>query len=413
MPLLSFFASNPQEVAQLTIEQVVASAGDGFLKDQSVCSYELRSYLNQIPTTAIAKYIDRCLENSFTKSGMVLQDLINELGRRLDYEVENGRYQGISSAIGFDGLWSSPEAHSVVLEVKTTDAYRLSLETLAQYRRKLDSAGQLAQTSSILIVVGRQDTGELEAQIRGSRHAWDVRVISAEALIKLVKIKENSEAPETDLKIRSLLTPVEYTRLDKMVDVMFTAVSDVDEQVANDELSNGTISDTTQYATKIQSEEAIGKKYSPELTDSKLLQEKREKIISAIALSEGTALIRKSRAVYWNAARNVRAVWSISKKYLGKNQNPYWYAYHPAWDDFLAPAEQGFFILGCMDREEAYAIPRQEMEVVLPYLHTTTAKDGKAYWHIHLKEGHGGLEMVIPNTAENLKLQKFVIPTVT
>jgi len=35
----------------------------------------------------------------------------------------------------------------------------------------------------VLIVVGRQDTGELEAQIRGSRHAWDIRLISAEALL--------------------------------------------------------------------------------------------------------------------------------------------------------------------------------------------------------------------------------------
>jgi hypothetical protein len=27
-------------------------------------------------------------------SGLVLQDIINELGRRLDYQVENGLYQG-------------------------------------------------------------------------------------------------------------------------------------------------------------------------------------------------------------------------------------------------------------------------------------------------------------------------------
>jgi hypothetical protein len=181
MPLLAFFASNPDAVAQLTIEQIVVNAGDGVLKDQSVCSQELRSYLGQISTAIIGSYINHCLETSFAKGGMVLQDLINELGRRLDYDVENGRYQGVTNAIGFDGLWKSPEAHSLIVEVKTTDAYRLSLDTLAGYRTKLTKSGQLEPTSSILIVVGRQDTGELEAQIRGSRHAWDVRVISAEA----------------------------------------------------------------------------------------------------------------------------------------------------------------------------------------------------------------------------------------
>lgn len=185
-------------------------AGDGQLRDDSQCSQELREYVRQISTTKIANYIEQCLSSSFGKGGIVLQDLVNELGRRLDYNVVDGRYQGVVGGIGFDGLWSSPEGHSLVAEVKTTDAYRLSLDTLANYRAKLAAAGKLTANSSILIIVGRQDTGELEAQIRGSRHAWDVRVISAEALIKLVQLKENSEATETGLKIRSLLIPVEY-----------------------------------------------------------------------------------------------------------------------------------------------------------------------------------------------------------
>ena len=335
---------------------------------------------------------------------MVLQDLINELGRRLDYEVENGRYQGVTNGIGFDGLWTSTEAHSLIIEVKTTDAYRLSLDTLAGYRNNLRTSDKLAITSSILIVVGRQDTGELEAQIRGSRHAWDVRVISAEALIKLVAIKENSETPETGLKIRSVLMPVEYTRLDRLVDVMFTAVSDVDEQILNDEIPSESVE-------KADSQGQAGSaKSNWELTDSGQLQAKRESIIGSLAKKKGGPLIRKSRAMYWDITRDLRAVCSISKRYTGKNQNPYWYAYHPAWDDFLKPAKQGFFVLGCMDRDTAYAIPQSVMEGVLAHLHTTVPKDGKAYWHVHLKDGPNGVEMVIPKTSQALPLAQFGIP---
>ena len=159
---------------------------------------------------------------------MVLQDLVNELGRRLEYSVSNGIYQGTVKATGFDGLWISPEGHTIIVEVKTTDAYRISLETIVGYRNKLSSSGQLVGPVSFLIVVGREDTGELEAQVRGSRHAWDIRLISADALIKLVQLKENTEDTETGLKIRSLLAPMEYTRLDKMIDVMFTAAKDVE-----------------------------------------------------------------------------------------------------------------------------------------------------------------------------------------
>src|SRR4051812_24747469 len=109
MPLLAFWKSAPATVAQLTIEQVVSSAGDGVLKDNSTCSAELREYLAQIPSSKIATYIEHCLTTSFGKGGMVLQDLVNELGRRLEYTAPNGRYQGTTNAIGFDGLWLSPE----------------------------------------------------------------------------------------------------------------------------------------------------------------------------------------------------------------------------------------------------------------------------------------------------------------
>jgi hypothetical protein len=103
----------------------------------------LRKYFSQIPSSKLAGYVEHCLSSAFSKSGMVLQDLVNELGRRLDYVVINGRYQGTSNKIGFDGIWVSPEGHTIIAEVKTTDAYRISLETIAGYREKLGAAGQI------------------------------------------------------------------------------------------------------------------------------------------------------------------------------------------------------------------------------------------------------------------------------
>jgi hypothetical protein len=165
--------------------------------------------LAQIPSPKVVDYVNHCLSSAFAKGGMVLQDLINELGRRLDYTVTNGRYQGTSNKIGFDGVWVSPERASIVVEVKTTDTYRISLDTIIGYRDKLVANSQVSAKPSILIIVGREDTGELEAQVRGSRHAWDIRLISADALAKLVQLKENSEGPDTGRKIRSLLMPME------------------------------------------------------------------------------------------------------------------------------------------------------------------------------------------------------------
>jgi len=68
-------------------------------------SRELRTFLSQVVTEKLEEYADYCLKNKFERNGCVLQDIVNELGRRLDYNVINGRYQGKAGLIGNDGLW--------------------------------------------------------------------------------------------------------------------------------------------------------------------------------------------------------------------------------------------------------------------------------------------------------------------
>lgn len=399
MPLLALWTSNPIAVGEFSIEQVVATAGDGSLRDGSLCSGELRQYLSQVPTHKIAVYVDQCLGSSLNKGGLILQDLINEIGRRLDFTVTNGRYQGVVGAIGYDGIWLSPEGHSIIAEVKTTDAYRMSLDTLAGYRDRLAAAGQVSGPSSVLIIVGRQDTGELEAQIRGSRHAWDVRLISAEALLKLVQLKENADGPETGRKIRSLLAPMEYTRLDRMIDVMFTTATDVEK------LSAG----LAEPEIEERSNEDRTSKSSWEFTDGTLLQRKRESIITAVGRDHGAPLIRKSRALFWSADHEVRAACTVSKRYLKRNAYPYWYAFHPQWAEFLNETRRSYFVLGCMDLKIAFAIPGKEFMSHLDALNVTIKDDGSRYWHVHLVEkSPDSYAILLPKKSDYLRLDDYV-----
>jgi hypothetical protein len=404
MPLLAFWESNPDEVAQTTIEQIVAMAGDGNLKDDSLCSKELREYLTQADTSKLASYIDHCLSSSFSKSGLVFQDLVNELGRRLDYKDLNGRYQGTVNAIGFDGIWVSPEGHTIVAEVKTTDAYRIPLDTVAAYRRKLQEKNDVIDPSSILILVGRQDTGELEAQIRGSRHAWDIRVISADSLLKLVQLKENSDDTETGRKIRSLLTPLEFTRLDSLVDAMFTTATDVEATIIETATEKAEQEPGSTDVAKTKAQKPSGW----EFTEIALLDGKRAAVIEALAKKLGTRFIKKSRALYWDSAHSRRLACSVSKRYT-KGAYPYWYAYHPQWNDFLGDGEQSFFALGCMDLSHAYAIPLNILRNNLTALNTTTT-ERSTYWHIHLVEGADHtISLQLPKISKQLPLAEFRI----
>ena len=148
---------------------------------------------------------------------MVLQDIVNELGRRLDFEAEDGLYQGKKTVVGFDGIWRSHGDPDILVEVKTTDYVAVSLDRIASYRERLFAEHRIEPNASMLVVVGREDTGALETQVRGSGYAWDMRLISVERLIKLVQIKEKSDDSTTLTQIRQLPRAFEYTKIDRTI----------------------------------------------------------------------------------------------------------------------------------------------------------------------------------------------------
>jgi hypothetical protein len=143
-----------------------------------------------------------------------------------------------------------------------------------------------------------------------------------------------------------------------------------------------------------------------QFTDYKLIQGKREKIMDALGRRDATALIKKNGALYWNSAHTVRAACTVSKRYTKKGTSPYWYAYHVQWDEFLGEANAGFFVLGCMDRDVAFAIPVSVIRSVLDALNTT----GDRYWHLHLTEGQDdSVSLTLPKTKSSLPLASYLL----
>jgi hypothetical protein len=348
MALLPILKTNPSEIYALDIRQIVALCGNGRLLDGGDCSQELRAYLRSAPSEQLYRYVETCLGESFEKSGQVLQDIVNELGRRLDFEVDNGLYTGRQNAIGFDGIWSAPTGRALVVEVKTTDTYRFNLDTLASYGERLIKANQIGQASSILIVVGRQDTGDLEAQVRGSRHAWDIRLISALSLIELVKIKERTEE-DTVARIRELLIPFEYTRVDRIIGLAFTAVTEVEQNLEKEEAA---------FEPELSQASDLPQSERPQQrTPKDVIEQIRQKIVMMLSKREGLSLIKKSPALYWSPERNteLRLACTISKNY---GSDDYWYLYDQAWDNFLSEAMKGYYVLGGADLGAAFVILR-------------------------------------------------------
>ena len=141
----------------------------------------------------------------------------------------------------------------------------------------------------------------------------------------------------------------------------------------------------------------------------RLSKAKRESILRAVERRERVKLVKNTRATFWDSGRQCRVVCTISKHYP---DGGYWYAYHPKWDDFLKEGETGLLLLGCVDLDIAFAIPRNVILEHLNDLNTTTTKADPpvTYWHIIIvQSGTGEYELTLRKRDENLSLTKFVV----
>ena len=394
MTLIDLAKTNPETLSAYTILQIVSICGDGKLLDKSSCSEQLRQFLTLQQTDTLANYANFCLENKFERSGFALQDIINEIGRRLGYEVKNGRYAGVQNDIGFDGLWFDGE-HYLVVEVKTTDAYRINLDRICGYNDKIITgsvpAGSMLNT---LIVVGRQDTGDLEAQVRGSKHAWSARLISIEALIKLMFINEDLGQTGLQDKVRKILLPFEYTKVDNIVDLVFETQQETETKAV-------ALADNDDDEEDFKNQN-VGKW---EFTPAAELEAKRDAIVNSFFKKHGKKANRISRANFSTEANDFHVTCAVSKRYKRESQ-PYWYAFHPRWMSFLEEAKESFFVLGCMDRNEAYAIPLDDLKILLPDLNQTIKSD-RSYWHVALTNDGEAIKLNLSKVGKLIDLKPY------
>jgi hypothetical protein len=362
MSLLEIWKVSRDEFAKKHIQQIIAVAGTGKLTDGGEASREFREFLAYVPPDLLARYADECLSTSFQNSGFVLQDVVNEVGRRLGLKVENGRYHGMTGTPGHDGLWHTPDGHVIVTEVKTTDAYRIDLGRLAAYRQDLAGEGMLnLDRSSILIVVGRQDTGDLEAQVRGSKQAWDIRLISVDALLRLMRVRTELEDPRTMQQIAGVLIPQEFTRLDSIIDLVFSTAEKVQEGEDEEEEEDG---------------EGKGKPKKRPMS-GKVNDACAEKIASHLRLP----LVKQSRATYAYPESGMLVMCTVSKEYT-KGGLHYWYAFHDHQRQTLASAKKAYVGLGCGSEKTILLVPFADFAKWLDGMNVTE-RDDTHYWHVH------------------------------
>ena len=385
MSLIDLWKNSKSQIEEKHIQQIIAFCGDGQLKDGSNASTEFREFLSNISSKLLFKYGNQCLENSFNGSGYVLQDIVNQVGTRLGFKISYGRYRGSSGQIGHDGLWKFPSGHTVIVEVKTTDAYRIDLNTIANYRKQLTKNDTvLEQETSVLIIIGRNDTGDLEAQIRGSRHAWDMRLISVDALMRLMKLKENVEDPKTIQKIHDILIPREFTRLDEIIEIIFFTAEDVKE------------------------EEPIEDEEEKDKTPKFIPVSFHEACIARIEARLEIQFLKKSKASFSTSDNTTHLICAVSKEHERGSHVGYWFAFHPHQKDFLTEAIKSFVAFGCGDKNRIILLPADEFLPLLANMNITQKED-RFYWHVQISRNNDKLLLHLKKGNKNINVTKYIL----
>jgi hypothetical protein len=263
------------------------------------------------------------------------------------------------------------------------------LETVVNYRRKLIADQEIGEeNSSILIVVGREDTGELEAQIRGSRYAWDIRVISLEGLLRLLALKEELEDPETVRRIHAILVPREFTRLDEIVDLVFSTAEDVKQE----------------DLAEVEDVETTDRRHEPKFVPVAF----HEACVARIQTALRSPFVRESRATFRSPDGVTTLVCAVSKEHDRAGFHGYWFAFHPHQRATLQNAQQAYVAFGCGSPEQVLLIPFDHFESWLDGMNVTERED-RMYWHVKIALDGKRLSL-IRSGVSRIELNEFLIP---
>ena len=380
--------------SKYAISQVVAMCGNGRLTDREDCetSKSLRFYLKNIDHSALDEHLKQLLGDSFADSGLVLQDLVNTLGNKLGFEVEFGRYRGNSRDIGHDGLWLHPDAN-IIIEVKTTDAYRINTNKLIEYSERVQKEHDLGKAPPVLIVVGRQDTGDLESQIRGCRADDRISIISAEKLLHLTDTAlEIGDGPAISA-IRTILTPRDYTRIDTICDVITTATIQTQQVTLEtyEEAQDKEKSFTADTHNRLNSIESVRAKIVDKLVEKfgKLKKESRAKY--SLEVEKPGSLNKK--------------LYIVVSKFYDRSDHNYWYSIQNSWLDKI---DQGGTCIGVMlgfvGLKKYVYLDKELLLENIKYLNETHTPD-RRYWHVSLRLENKNLFMSLPKKSEELELE--------
>jgi len=209
---------------EFTLELLVELAGE--LEDGSRPSEKLREKLQEEATTAdVDDLLQEALAGTESYHNRALQDIVNNIGQRLGFEVEYGPYRP-NSRPRYDGLWQSRDLESgevsLVVETKKSAGFQINPNKQpGSYMDHLVAENGLDASQVYgLIVVGEDDDdiGGVVDAVRGSEYRKRIRVITCHQLYALLAMAD--EGGLSRHQTAQVLLPMDTVNVGSLVDLI-------------------------------------------------------------------------------------------------------------------------------------------------------------------------------------------------
>jgi hypothetical protein len=211
-----------------------------------------------------------------------------------------------------------------------------------------------------------------------------------DALISLLKVKENLNDLGIVQQIQQILKPLEFTRLDSLIEIVFKT-------------SEATQSPEVEES---QPEEAVD---APDQTKP-VVQPVRyhQECVARIEKHLHLPLVQQGRSAYASANGESRLICLVSKEYRRSSEIRYWYAFHPAQKEFLEQSKNSYIALGCGNSKCVLLMPSSDFINNLPKMRTTE-KDGRSYWHVEVFKKGDRFLLIRPTINGGLDVSRFLL----
>jgi hypothetical protein len=186
-----------------------------------------------------------------------------------------------------------------------------------------------------------------------------------------MRLKEDVEDPDMLRKISEVLVPQEFTRIDGIIDLVFSAAAEIRHVEREGE----------EETTEAQREPAK----KPQFVPVKFHDACAERIQACLDVP----LVRQSHAFYASPDGDTSVTCVVSREHHrpGSSTSSFWFAFHPHQRQRLSGAKQAYLGFGCGSPKLVLLIPFKTFETWLEGMNTTHL-EGRFYWHVSIfREG--------------------------